>query len=88
MAVEIIDKYSSPFWDDDDYIFPILDHTVHKTPQQQFNRIHKALVKVNDALHEIGEEIGLPFPLTTYLSRHNPFSFNLKINQLQKIIIE
>ena len=70
LAVEIIDKYSSPFWDDDDYIFPILDQSAHKTPQQQFNRVHKTLAKINRALRDIGKELGLAFPLTTYVARH------------------
>ena len=70
LATEIIDKYSSPFYDDEDYIFPILDPRVHKTAKQQFNRVHKSLAKINDALHIIGKELGLPFPLTTYVARH------------------
>jgi len=87
IAQGIIDKYASPFWDDEDYIFPILDVATHKTEQQRHDRIHKSLKKVNRELRKIGDTLGID-NLTTYVARHNPFSFNLKINQLQKIIIE
>lgn len=69
-ATEIMERYASPFYDDDDYIFPIFDKNVHTTDQQKFNRIVKSLRKVNYCLKAIGEEIGLPFPLTTYVARH------------------
>lgn len=66
---EIIEKYASPFWDDEDYIFPILHNDRHKTEQQKRNRIHKALGNVNKRLKEIGimTEIDV---LTTYVARH------------------
>lgn len=69
-AMEIISKYANSNACPDDYIFPIFDKSIHKTDQQKFNRIVKSLRKVNGALKEIGEEIGLPFPLTTYVARH------------------
>lgn len=69
-AKEIIKRCCSPFWDDDDYIFPILNKQVHITEQQIFNRITKSLRKVNSALKDIGKDIGLKFPLTTYVARH------------------
>ncbi len=69
-AQEIIMRYSSPFYEDDDFIFPILDKQVHLTERQKFNRIVKSLRKVNSALKEVGEEVGLQFPLTTYVARH------------------
>jgi site-specific recombinase XerD len=31
ISKEIIEKYTSPFWDNNDYIFPILDAQAHKT---------------------------------------------------------
>lgn len=40
IASEIIAKYSSPFYDNDDYIFPIFDNKVHITDLQKYNRIH------------------------------------------------
>jgi hypothetical protein len=54
IAKGIIDKYASPFWDDDDYIFPILNVQTHKTEQQRHDRIHKLLKKVNRELRKIG----------------------------------
>jgi len=66
----IINKYSSPFYDDSDYIFPILDGKRHRTPQQQYDRIHKVMRNVNKQLKEIGKSIGVSIPLTTYVARH------------------
>lgn len=70
-AQSIVEKYSSPFWEDEDYIFPILDRAVHITERQIFNRIVKVLRKVNSALKDIGADVGLKFPLTTYVARHS-----------------
>ena len=70
-ANEIVERYSSPFYDDGDYIFPILNAGVHITDKQIFHRIVKVLRKVNSALKEIGADIGLKFPLTTYVARHS-----------------
>ena len=69
-AVSIIEKYSRSEHSSDDYIFPILDRRKHVTPQQIFNRTHKALRKVNRELKVLGEMIGLQIPLTTYVARH------------------
>jgi len=71
LAFEIIEKYTVTDICGDDYIFPILSRNVHLTAQQQVNRIHKALGKINDALGDLGEEIGLDIPLTTYVARHS-----------------
>lgn len=69
-ALEIIEKYSRPQQSQEDYIFPILDKTLHRTPQQIFNRLHKVLQKINRELKALGDEIGLAIPLTTYVARH------------------
>ena len=66
-AIELINKYSSP---GNPYLFPILS-TFHKTEQQQRNRIHKVISKVNLRLKAIGKELGLPIDLTTYVARHS-----------------
>ncbi len=69
-AQKIVERYINPDASPEDYIFPIFDRSVHITEQQKFNRLVKTLRKVNACLKEIGEEIGLPFPLTTYVARH------------------
>lgn len=69
-AQDIINKWISPFWDNDDYVFPILDKLVHKTPQQKHNRIHKMIGKVNLNLREISTLTGVSAYLTTYVARH------------------
>ena len=69
-AMQIIKKYSKANHAQEDYIFPILDRSEHKTAQQIFNRTHKVLRKVNRELKTLGEQIGLEMPLTTYVARH------------------
>ena len=69
-ALQIIEKYSRANHAQEDYIFPILDRSEHKTAQQIFNRLHKVLRKVNRELKTLGEQIGLKMPLTTYVVRH------------------
>lgn len=72
-SIELIQKYSKP---DNPYLFPILS-SFHKTEQQQRNRVHKVISKVNDRLKAIGEELNLPIDLTTYVARHS-FATSLK----------
>jgi len=69
-AVQIIGKYSKTGHAKEDYIFPILNRNVHRTPQQIFNRTHKVLAKINRELKVLGKLIGLEVPLTTYVARH------------------
>lgn len=71
MALEIIDKYREPDARQDDYVFPILDRKVHKTEEQKRERIHKAMKATNRALKRIGEKLGIPIDLTTYVARHS-----------------
>lgn len=68
-ALEIIRRYASPFYSDDDYIFPILNKTEHTTPLQIDNRIHKVIGHVNSKLKKLGKEFGID-NLTTYVARH------------------
>lgn len=63
--IEIYAKDSSSV-----YLFPILS-ALHKTEQMKLNRLHKVITKVNNALKQIGEELGLPIKLTTYVARHS-----------------
>ena len=66
-ALELIKKYHRK---ESPYLFPILS-SFHKTEIQKSNRIHKVIAKVNKRLKEIGEELNLPIPLTTYVARHS-----------------
>ncbi len=81
-AVELIQKYQTK---DRPYIFPILS-AFHKTEQQQRNRIHKVITKVNKHLKDIGEELSLPIDLTTYVARHS-FATVLKRSGVNTSII-
>ncbi len=69
IANEIIKKYASPFWDNDDYLFPILNASTHKTEQQKRDRIKKVLKKVNRELRKLGASMGIE-NMTTYVARH------------------
>ncbi len=81
-AVELIQKYQTK---DRPYIFPILS-AFHKTEQQQRNRIHKVITKVNKHLKDIGEELSLHIDLTTYVARHS-FATVLKRSGVNTSII-
>lgn len=67
---EIISNYSADHVDTSTYVFPILSE-YHRSEVQIANRLHKILAKVNKALKQIGEELGLPIKLTTYVARHS-----------------
>ena len=87
-ALKIIQIYSNSDANSSDYIFPILNRKVHITAIQKYNRIHKIIGKINPNLKLIAQKAKIESNLTTYVARHNPFSFSLKINQLQEIVIE
>jgi len=67
-AKEIIERYIDL---NNDYLFPILDDSAHKTAEQQIRRVKKITYVANKNLKKIGEAIGLQIPLTTYVSRHS-----------------
>ena len=52
------------------YLFPIFSNR-HTTEQEKANRLHKVITKVNKRLKQIGEELGIPIPITTYVARHS-----------------
>ena len=66
----ILDAYDSQTSNPDDYIFPILFRTRHKTPQQIYNRLQKVLRTVNSNLKEIARLANVQAELTTYVARH------------------
>lgn len=71
LALEIIEKYRKPDATPNDYVFPILDRKVHKTAVQIRDKVRKANKATNKALHKIGEKLGIPIDLTTYVARHS-----------------
>lgn len=66
-ALQLVEKYRD---ENSPYIFPILS-PFHKTQVQITNRLHKVLAKINKYLKEVGENLNLPLPLTTYVARHS-----------------
>ena len=71
MALQIIEKYRKPEAKQDDYVFPILDRRIHKTAIQIRDKVRKANKATIKALHKIGEKLGIPIDLTTYVARHS-----------------
>lgn len=82
-ALEIIQRYENG---NNDYIFPILDDSIHATAEQQFRRIKKVTYVANKNLKKIGESINLSIPLTTYCARHS-FATILKRSGINIAII-
>ena len=67
-AREIMKKYIDS---NNEYIFPIVNHTIHKTKMQQYNRKKKVILKVNRYLKKISRMVGVEVNITTYVSRHS-----------------
>jgi site-specific recombinase XerD len=70
MAIEIIERYKTQSFNNDDYIFPILKRNIHVTATQQYAKVQRVNKRVNKYLKLIGEHLEFPIPLTTYVARH------------------
>ena len=70
-AQAIVEEYrpQSPY-DQEDYIFPILNKRVHLTPTQIDNRLDEVLKRVNKGLKELAHLAGITVNLTMYVARH------------------
>ncbi|MFT4223159.1 phage integrase SAM-like domain-containing protein [Dysgonomonas sp.] len=79
-VIDIICKYEDV---NSNYLFPILDDSVHITVEQQIRRIKKVTYVVNKNLKQIGNVMNLKIPLTTYMARHTNFHYRLKDSVLQ-----
>lgn len=67
-AAALISKYRSR---SKGYIFPMLNEKVHKTDPQIRNCVRINLRYINAALRRLGDNLGLPLKLTTYVARHS-----------------
>jgi integrase len=69
----ILDLYSKGNENSDDYIFPILNPEIHKTPQSKVDRIKKINKRVNKDLKEIAKSVGIKatHSITHYVARHS-----------------
>jgi integrase/recombinase XerD len=74
-AREILKRRSIRSINAQGYVFPVLEHGITKSVA--FNRIKGFIKRCNKFLKPIGEELGLPFKLTTYSARHT-FATTLK----------
>jgi site-specific recombinase XerD len=70
-AMQIVSKYLKEGVCFDDYIFPILNKSIHITEQQRYNRKHKVLGHVDKCLKAISTKAGINTNLTTYVARHS-----------------
>lgn len=85
-AKKILDFYSKIRIADDDYIFPILSWSVHRTEQSRKNRIHKVLGQTNLDLKDLSKEAKMDTVLTTYVARHS-YATILKRNGISTSVI-
>ena len=69
-ALGIIEKYYKYSQNDNDYIFPVLKRNIHVTANQQYARVQRVNKRINKYLKLMGEYLGFPIPLTTYVARH------------------
>ena len=70
---EILNFYSKGNEHTDDYVFPILNPQIHRTPQSIKDRINKVNKKVNKDLKKIALEVGIKatHSITHYVARHS-----------------
>ena len=85
-ALAIIDKYNEPNHTQQDYVFPVLKHSIHVTAQQQYAQVQRTNKRINRYLKLIGEHLNLPIVLTTYVARHS-FATVLKRSGVSTSII-
>lgn len=87
LALEILRYYKQAKLNPkSDYIFPIFNET-HESAKSKDYRYKKIRKQYNNALKEIGEIVGLPEKLTTYVARHT-FAHSLKTNGTPMTIIK
>lgn len=82
--IEILKNY--PLQSNAGYIFPILG-SQHNTAKKIDARIDSALKDLNEDLRQMGEIIGLPKTLTSYVARHS-FATNLRKKKVDLDIIQ
>jgi len=69
-AMEIVEKYAT-YCKEAEYLFPVFDARLHKTPQQKANRINKVCNQVNRELKILAAELDIDTEITTYVARHS-----------------
>lgn len=68
-AKAIIDRRGNKDRSPENYVFPILDSK--NTPEEEFSKSIAFTHKVNKYMKRIGEKLGIPVKLTTYVGRHS-----------------
>lgn len=73
-------------YNQEDYVFPILDKHTHITPTQIDDRSDKVLKQVNKGLKELSKMAGISVNVTTYVARHT-YATVLKENKVPTSVI-
>lgn len=81
-AIDLISKYANK---NNPYLFPIFS-SKHKTEQEKANRLHKVITKVNRRLRQVGEELSISIPVTTYVARHSQATIMKKAGVATSVI--
>ena len=81
-AKAILDHYrpKTPY-SKEDYIFPMLDKRVHRTPVEIHRQLKKVLNRFNKSLKELANLAGINVNLTTYVARHT-YATVLKMSEV------
>ncbi len=81
-AESIINYFAS----ESEYLFPIYNENIHKTPQQKKDRTMKVLKRTNKDIKKIANILGIETHLTFYVARHSSAT-TLKRNGISTDII-
>jgi len=81
---EILDHYKQ--YDNAGYVFPIFNE-FHDNPVRKKARVKTALKAINEAVTDMGKELKILTPLTTYVARHT-FAITLKSKDVPASVIK
>lgn len=84
-ALEILNIYQNSNFGNQ-YIFPILNPGIHKTPLQIKTRLKTAIKKFNEEIRELALSLGIEKHITSYVARHS-FATILKKENIGTAII-
>jgi integrase len=84
-ALEILNFYQNSNYGNQ-YVFPILNPEIHKTPKQIRTRIQTALKLFNREIRELAQSLGIEKHITSYVARHS-FATILKKENIGTAII-
>ena len=66
-AQEIINYFENSA---SEYVFPVFNENIHKTPMQKKNRHRRVLKETNRDMRALAEQLDIKTPITFYVARH------------------